>query len=275
MIAVPQLNTLLKNTGDMCLKRRAKLLVTELNPQKEDTILDVGCGDGFYSYLLSQLGNFNLTGIDSDPGALKNAKDQVGNKRLKLVVGDVLKMPFKANTFNKIVCSEVLEHLPDDKKGLQEIYRVMKKNGTLCITVPHWNYPFFWDPVNYILQRVFKTHVKAGFWSGVWNFHVRLYQVDELINVVKSAGFKIEKVSCLTHYGLPFNHYLTNIGFRLRTSDKLPQEVKDSLSKFHPDGKRTFFSTVLEIINWLDKRNNREFPQTTSTVGIFLKAKKI
>jgi ubiquinone/menaquinone biosynthesis C-methylase UbiE len=275
MIDNSVLENVLKNTGDMCLKRRAKLLVTELDPQKKDKILDVGCGDGFYSYLLSQLGDFDLTGIDSDAAALKNAKKQVNNKSLKLVVGDVLKMPFKAGTFNKVVCSEVLEHLPDDKKGLMEINRVMKKGGTLCITVPHWNYPFFWDPVNYILQRAFNTHVKTGFWSGVWNFHVRLYHVEELKRVVKAAGFKIEKVECLTHYGLPFNHYLTNIGFRLRTSTKLSKEMRDSLSKFHPEGKRTFFSTALEIINFLDRRNDRKFSSKTSTVGLFLKARKI
>jgi ubiquinone/menaquinone biosynthesis C-methylase UbiE len=268
-------NKILKNTGDMCLKRRAKLLLKELDLQKSDNILDVGCGDGFYLYLLSQMGKYKITGIDSDAVALDNVKKQVNSKDIKLLVGDVTKMPFKDNTFSKLVCSEVLEHLPDDRKGLREMYRIMKKGGTLCITVPHWNYPFFWDPVNYILQRAFKTHIKSGFWSGVWNFHIRLYQVAELEKAVKSAGFTIEKVSCLTHYGLPFNHYITNIGFRLRTSEKLPQNMKDSLSKFHPEGKRTFFSTALDIINFLDRRNNREFSRNTSTVGIFLKARKI
>lgn len=270
-----KLDFILKNTGDMCLKRRAKLLLQELDPKIKDKILDVGCGDGYYLYLLSQLGNFQLTGIDSDSDALKNAQKQINAKSLKLVRGDVTKMPFKANTFSKLVCSEVLEHLPDDKKGVMEMYRIMKKGGTLCITVPHWNYPFFWDPVNYILQRVFKTHVKAGFWSGVWNFHVRLYSVEELKNIVKQAGFKIEKIECLTHYGLPFNHYITNIGFRLRTAKIFPQNMKDSLSKFHPEGKRTFYSSVLDVINFLDRRNNQKFSQSTSTVGIFLKAKKI
>jgi ubiquinone/menaquinone biosynthesis C-methylase UbiE len=275
MIDSKKIDSLLRNTGDMCLKRRAKMVLLELNPQKNDKFLDVGCGDGYYSYLLSQLGTFNITGIDSDSNALKNAKKQVQSKSVKFVNGDVTKMPFKTNSFSKLVCSEVLEHLPDDLKGLKEMNRVIKKGGTLCITVPHWNYPFFWDPINYILQRSFNTHIKSGFWSGVWNFHVRLYDIDELKKVVKKAGFKIERVECLTHFGLPFNHYITNIGFRLRTSPKLSQEVRDSLSKFHPEGKITLYSTILEIINFLDKRNNKKFSEKTSTVGIFLKAKKI
>jgi ubiquinone/menaquinone biosynthesis C-methylase UbiE len=275
MVDQKKLELLLAKTGDMCLKRRAKLVINELDPQKKDTILDVGCGDGYYSFLLSRLGEFNITGVDSDKQALTIAKRQIGKKNVQFVVGDVLKLPFKTGSFNKLVCSEVLEHLPDDKKGLQEMYRVLKKNGTLYITVPHWNYPFFWDPVNYVLQRVFNTHVKSGFWSGVWNFHVRLYHVGELKKVVKAAGFKIEKVECLTHYGLPFNHYITNIGFRLRTSSTLPNTVKDSMSKFSPDNKKNWFIWVLDFINWADKRNDRKFNENVSTVGIFLKARKL
>jgi len=204
-----------------------------------------------------------------------NLENGRGKKNVRFVFGDVLKLPFKNATFNKLVCSEVLEHLPDDKKGLQEMHRILKKNGTLYITVPHWNYPFFWDPVNYILQRLFKTHVKTGFWSGVWNFHIRLYHVKELKKVVQEAGFKIERIECLTHYGLPFNHYVTNIGFRLRTSPSLSNSLRDSMSKFSPDNKKTWFMRIVDLINWADKRNNKKFNEKVSTVGIFLKARKV
>lgn len=274
MVDEEKFSLLLVNTGDMCLKRRARLLVQELDPQKNDKILDVGCGDGFYLYLLSQLGNFDLTGIDSDAKAIANAKKQVGKRTVTYVVGDIYHMPFVDGTFTKIVLSEVLEHLPDDRKGLLEIKRVLKKGGIICATVPHWNYPFFWDPLNYLLQRIFKTHVKSGFWAGVWNFHERLYRTYELKELFIDAGFKIERFDCLTHYGLPFNHYLTNIGFRLRTSKRLPTAVRGSLSKFQPD-KKTWFSYILAFINWLDKRNDRKFSEYTSTVGLFLQAKKV
>jgi len=274
MIDSKNVYELLANTGDMCLKRRAAILLNELNPQKDDKILDIGCGDGFYLYLLSRLGNFNLTGIDNDREAIEKAKKQISPKKARFVLEDIYHMPFRDGEFTKIVCSEVLEHLPDDMRGLLEIRRVLKKGGTIFVTVPHWNYPFFWDPINYILQRVFKTHVKSGFWAGVWNFHERLYRVAQLRKLFKDAGFTIERFECLTHYGLPFNHYLTNIGFRLRTSKRLPTTMRRTLSKFERDQK-TWFSTVLAIINWLDKRNDRKFSEDTSTVGLFLKARKI
>lgn len=275
MIDEVKLELILAKTGDMCLKRRAKLLVKELDPNLSDKILDVGCGDGYYLFILSSLSDFDITGIDNDRQALLHAKKQVKNKNLKLIEADIMKMPFKKELFNKVVASEVLEHLKDDRKALVEIKRVLKKNGTLYITVPHWNFPFFWDPINYILQRLLKTHVRKGFWSGVWTNHVRLYRVPELKKVVQEAGFRIEKIECLTHDGLPFNHYLTNIGFRLRTSKKLSKNIRDSMSKFNPRAKQTWFTRVLALINWLDKRNNRKFSQDVSTVGIFLKARKV
>lgn len=274
MVDEEKLELLLANTGDMCLKRRAKLLVRELDPQKNDKILDAGCGDGFFLYLLSRLGNYNLTGIDSDKGAITNAKKQVGSKNVHYKIGDIYKMPFKDGQFNKIICSEVLEHLPDERQGLLEIRRALAKNGIMYVTVPHWNYPFFWDPINYILQRVFKTHVKSGFWAGIWNFHERLYKVSELRKLLKDMGFSIERLECLMHFALPFNHHFANIGFRLRTSKNVPQTMRATLSKFKGD-KKTWFSLVLTFINRLDKRNNRKFSEQVSTVGIFLKARKV
>lgn len=273
--AKKKLGTLLANTGDMCLKRRAKLLISELNPQENDKILDAGCGDGYYLYLLSNLGNFNLIGIDYLKKNIENAKKQVSKKGIKYYVGDILKMPFKKESFNKIILSEVLEHVEDDLKALLELKRVLRKGGYLYITVPHLNYPFFWDPINWILQHLFKTHVKAGFWAGVWNMHDRLYSTSELKRVVQKAGFKIEKTERLTHFGLPFNHYLTNIGFRLRTSNKTPENLKQTMTKFSTTTKRSWFTRVLDFISWLDKRNDRRFFLGVSTVGIFVKAKKI
>jgi len=274
-LSIRKLDELLKNAGDLCLKRRARLMVTELNPQKNDVILDAGCGDGYYLYLLSNLGEFNLTGIDYLKKNVDDAKRQVTNKKIKYFVGDISRMSFKTGTFNKIVLSEVLEHVDDDLKTLIELKRVMKKNGTLYITVPHWRYPFFWDPINYVLQRVFRTHIKSGFWAGVWNMHDRLYHARDLRRVIERAGFKIEKFENLTHYGIPFNHYLTNLGFRIRTSKHTPKNLKQTMTKFSTHDKKTWFQRILDFLNFLDQRNDRQFSATTSTVCMFVAAKKI
>lgn len=275
MVDKKKLATFLASTGDMCLKRRARIMVEEIDPQKTDKILDLGCGDGFYLFLLSNLSDCQLIGLDNNPDSIAAAKQFVRKKTVKFVLGDIIMMPFPNETFHKIVCSEVLEHLSDDRKGLRSMHTVLKKNGRIYITVPHVRYPFFWDPINWILQHVFGTHIRSGFWAGVWNMHDRLYSMNELKKAVKAEHFQIEKTKYITHYGLPFNHYLTNIGFRLRTSSAISEDVKRSMSKFYPSSRKTWFSYILDCINWLDARNNRDFDAHTSTVGIYLRARKV
>jgi len=276
MINTKILDELLSNTGDMCLKRRAKAIITSLSPKKNEIVLDAGCGDGFYLHLLSKFTNAHLIGLDDNPKALDLAKNYVKSKRLKLVEGSVMKMPFNNNKFDKIICSEVLEHLPDDVGGLREFKRVLKKGGVLAITVPSHNYPFLWDPVSFILENVFGTHITNGFWAGVWNQHIRLYTPDGLIQAVKKSGLKVEEVKVLTHYGLPFNHFLLNLGYKIRKSKTLPRNITKSLSKFSSDdgGSRDLYHLLLKAVNFIDRFNDKEFSVDTSTVGISLVAIK-
>src|SRR3989344_3027082 len=177
------LSLLLKNTCDMALKRRAKEIIEEINPSEGERILEVGCGDGNYLHLLSSMGfkRLSLIGVDIDENSLKSAKRNLKGRRIKLLKADVLgKLPFAANTFDKIIMSEVCEHLSDDVKGLTEVKRVLRKGGILVVTVPNHNYPLLWDPVNWILEHFFNTHVSSGFWAGLWNQHLRLYKPHEI-----------------------------------------------------------------------------------------------
>jgi ubiquinone/menaquinone biosynthesis C-methylase UbiE len=54
-----------------------------------------------------------------------------------LVVADAMNLPFRPGVFERIICSEVIEHLPDDNRALWEFARIMKKSGSLFITFPH------------------------------------------------------------------------------------------------------------------------------------------
>src|SRR3546814_15333002 len=54
------------------------------------------------------------------------------------VNGDALQLPFADSTFDRIIASEVLEHVSDDQQSLHEVFRVLKPGGTLAATVPSW-----------------------------------------------------------------------------------------------------------------------------------------
>ncbi len=274
--AKKHLEILLSSVGDMALKRRARKLIEGIDPQPNDNILDLGCGDGFYLHLLSSLHmKVKLTGSDYEKISLDAARRNLKNKKIPLLVGDLMKkLPFKDSAFDKIVMSEVAEHLPDDLKGFKEIYRILKPGGILCLSVPNANYPFLWDPVNYCLEYLFKTHIKSGFWAGLWFGHIRLYKPDQIRGVVEKAGFNVEKVQSLTWWCLPFNHCLVNLVARFLWGGKLSPQVASSLNKYEKkDNKPWFIRFAFGIVNRIDSLNDFYQPVDRG-VGIFLKATK-
>jgi len=109
-----------------------------IRPLRASSILDVGCGEGFTLKKLQEkkIGK-NNEGIDYSGTAVK-----IGHKiypELNLKRGDVYKLDYKENSFDLIICTEVLEHLKDPIKAVAEIKRVT--NRYIVFSVP--NEPFF------------------------------------------------------------------------------------------------------------------------------------
>ena len=98
--------------------------------QKRDLILEVGSGlspmmDDSERIVYSEL---------SFP-ALRTLKRRQG--RGYFVVADATHLPFKAGSFSQVICSEVLEHLPEDRQALREMAAAMNPRGSLIMTFPH------------------------------------------------------------------------------------------------------------------------------------------
>lgn len=281
-----KLERLLDNTADLSLKRKARRIIEEIDPKPGDKILEVGSGDGYYPAILSRLGKFFVVGLELDTRVIDTAERNykllgLPYKRMKkwrgqtvkqtyFVEGDAMKLPFRDNYFNKIIMSEVAEHLPDDLGGLKEVYRVLKQGGFLVLTVPNWHYPFLWDPLNWVLQRL-GAHVKSGFFAGIWNQHIRLYRLEEIESVLSRAGFKIKESEVQTQWCLPFNHYLINIGARMIAAGSLPKNVHSQVNKFEEASmeKRHF---VVELYNqaagFMDSLNRRSYKKVGTTVFV-------
>jgi SAM-dependent methyltransferase len=85
------------------------------------------------------------------------------------VAADGMRLPFKTSIFDQTICSEVLEHLADDRKALEELARVMKPSGQLIITFPHRKFYFTYDD----------HYVK----------HLRRYELSEMEDRLRAAGF--------------------------------------------------------------------------------------
>lgn len=116
-------------------KIRLKKIINVSQLNKEDAVLDLGCGEGFLISLLPNLKQ--ITGIDISKVALKRAKEVINNKpNTKLMWGNAHKLDISDESFDKIISSEMLEHIPHPRKAMKEIHRVLKKDGLAIISVP-------------------------------------------------------------------------------------------------------------------------------------------
>ncbi|MFU8764253.1 MAG: class I SAM-dependent methyltransferase [Haliea sp.] len=109
-----------------------------------ERVLDLGCGEGRHVISAYVLGEVHAVGVDLSRQDLTTAQarfaefEEPGNecKQLDLAEASALALPFPDASFDKVICSEVLEHIPDYRAALKEIRRVLKPAGLLCVSVP-------------------------------------------------------------------------------------------------------------------------------------------
>jgi len=157
-------------------------IVLRFIPGSPKTILDVGCASGwFISNISKKFPKSKCFGIDIYDKGIKFA-----NKiypKIEFKVADAHKIPYKKNTFDLVICTEVLEHLDSPKSAILEIKRVLKKDGLAIIELDSGNLLF--SIVWYIWRK---------FWGKVWNgSHLHSFNVAKLEQMILSCGFKILK----------------------------------------------------------------------------------
>ena len=115
-------------------QRRAEYTVFLLCPQRTDSILDVGCGDAYQINYVAKHKSY-IVGIDVSHEKLKEGKKVV--REANFVCASSESLPFQPKIFNKVMCLELLEHLRNPLKTLDEIDVVLKEKGILVISVPY------------------------------------------------------------------------------------------------------------------------------------------
>ena len=155
--------------------------------ERGDRVLDLGCGEGRHVIAAYLAAEVDAIGVDLSLADLKNAQvkaedfltDTAGDEQrsLGLASADALRLPFADNSFDKVICSEVLEHIPDYRAALTEIRRVLKPGGLLCASVPRrWPEKICWALSDAYHQ------VPGG--------HLRIFRARDLRGNIESLGFK-------------------------------------------------------------------------------------
>ncbi len=152
---------------------------------KGDRLLDIGCGAGRHAAEGARRGA-SVVAVDLDGSEVKAtagllaAMAEAGEADScalgGALVGDVTRLPFPDGSFDRIIASEVLEHVPDDAAALAELRRVLAPGGRLAVTVPTW----FPEQICWLLSDKYHApYVRGG--------HVRIYRQAELAGRAKRA----------------------------------------------------------------------------------------
>ncbi len=150
-----------------------------------DAVLDLGCGFGRHAFEAARrganvvaldAGRDEVEGVAATFAAMVDAGElEAGSLHTAAVQGDALHLPFPDGAFDRVICSEVLEHIPDDVGAMRELARVLRPGGTMAITVPRYG-P---EVVNWALSDAYHN-VPGG--------HIRIYRKSVLEGRLRSVG---------------------------------------------------------------------------------------
>ena len=153
-------------------RRLLRRLLHSLDIPQGLPAVDIGCGTGSNLRLLESEGLYNVVGLDRSLYALSLAKKKVN---LTLVAGDTNDLPIRPNSIGLIIAMDILEHLEDDSKGIEEFHRGLKKGAMLLLTVPAFE----------------------SLWGiqDVVTGHKRRYSRNEILTKLKQGGFDVLRSS--------------------------------------------------------------------------------
>lgn len=161
-----------------------------LKGQHYNIILDVGCGSGYIGKTVSMLCN-QFIGIDLSSKNVKIAKQSVYENG-QYIICDILHLPIKPETSDVIVCSEVLEHVPNYEKAIEEFSRVSRNYGDLIITTPN----YFNSSIYYRLRTNGRVTTQV---------YDRPIPYPWIFNCLKNKNFRVEHFRSFTPYYQGFN----------------------------------------------------------------------
>jgi len=122
--------------GSLVRKVEAELILDLLKPKQGEVILDAGCGTGVFTLDILSLGS-HVIGLDISLPMLIHARKKLKGYPFQMVLSDILNLPFRENSFDKVVSVTALEFIENAKGAVGELFRVTHKGG--CIVVATLN----------------------------------------------------------------------------------------------------------------------------------------
>jgi SAM-dependent methyltransferase len=160
-----------------------------LGLREDDLVLDAGAGFGRHAFEVARRGA-RIVALDyaedevimtrNTFGAMIEEKEILEDRFVGVLRGDATRLPFATETFDRVITSEVLEHIQADVDAIAELVRVLKPGGTFACTVPS-EWP---EKINWRLSDEYHAPKSVG-------GHVRIYSETELKSKLRTAGLTV------------------------------------------------------------------------------------
>ncbi len=213
-----------------------------------DNVIDLGCGTGRHVLELSKIPS-NIIGADISRNDIRagrylleimRRRDEV-RARVHWLQTAGERLPFKDAAFDRVICTETLEHVDDDSVLARELARVLKPGGILAVSVPdEFSEKIFWA-----LSRNYRTHAGG---------HVRIYRRPQVVGLMRNAG--LQPYAVRYRHSLETAYWLSHIAF---WSDWGKQGPITRAFRQVLDSQRARQS---KIVTLLDDIGNRALPKS-------------
>jgi ubiquinone/menaquinone biosynthesis C-methylase UbiE len=118
--------------GALIKKYESELILKLLHPVRGDRILDVGCGTGIFTFDILNA-HATVIGLDISLPMLKRAQEKALSVAFAVVAGDMVRLPFRDNFFDKVVSITALEFIEDARSSIDEMFRVVRRGGHVVV----------------------------------------------------------------------------------------------------------------------------------------------
>ncbi len=212
--------------------------LARLDVRRGDLLLDAGCGEGRHCFGALERGA-RVVGLDLDRASLDRGSGPLRARAKELsgagvmVHGNTFRLPFRDATFDRVICSEVMEHVHDWRGAARELARVVKPGGRVAVTIPT-------ATSEHLYLRLGDDYFESP--GG----HIRIFSPRELAGGLAEAG--------LATLGVGFAHALHTPYWALRSIAGLPNADRSRLVRGYREFliRATMSPLIARIERWLD-----------------------
>lgn len=182
---------------------------------KDKKFLEIGCGLGYFSNKAFKMGA-KVTGVDIGPNlvAINKKLTPKGN----FLVASASKLPFKDNSFDIVLSTEVIEHVDNQDKAIKEMFRVLKGSGTLVITTPNRIFKPLFDFLSFIRVRPYHGNEN---WYYPWDLKRKLQKYGLIVEESYFNFFLINKFFNYFENFKYLKYLMINQGYKITKSKKI------------------------------------------------------